>query len=156
MTYMRKSLINTSSTILRYIFHHLTMSACCIESCNPAFITKSTSVHTISSKLHSKLLIRLHSTSRLLCAHYHSLQWRHNKYAGVSNHQPQVCLFNRLFKTQIKEKHQSSVSGEDRWTPHTKENQQSMSTLSSKSIRLHLFKYVVPERFKVFEENLST
>ena len=26
------------------------------------------------------------------------LQWRHNERDGVSNHQPQDCLLNRLFK----------------------------------------------------------
>ena len=26
------------------------------------------------------------------------LQWRHNGRDGVSNHQPHVCLFNRLFR----------------------------------------------------------
>ena len=33
------------------------------------------------------------------------------------------------------------------------ENQQFVSTLSSKSIRFYLLKYVVAERFKVFQEN---
>ena len=32
-----------------------------------------------------------------------SVQLRHNKRDGVSNHQPHDCLFNRLFKAQIKE-----------------------------------------------------
>ena len=27
----------------------------------------------------------------------YSLQWRHNRYDGVSNHQPNHCLLNRLF-----------------------------------------------------------
>ena len=31
------------------------------------------------------------------------LQWRHNERDGVSNHQPQDCLLNRLFKAKIKE-----------------------------------------------------
>ena len=31
-----------------------------------------------------------------------TLQWRHNKCDGVSNHQPHDCLLNRLFKAQIK------------------------------------------------------
>ena len=33
----------------------------------------------------------------------YTLQWRHNGRDGVSNHQPHECLFNRLFKAQIKE-----------------------------------------------------
>ena len=32
-----------------------------------------------------------------------TVQWRHNGCDGVSNHQPYDCLFNRLFKAQIKE-----------------------------------------------------
>ena len=31
------------------------------------------------------------------------LHWRHNERDGVSNHQPDDCLLNRLFKAQIKE-----------------------------------------------------
>ena len=38
------------------------------------------------------------------------LQWRHNDRDGVSNHQPQDCLLNRICKAQIKKKHQSSAS----------------------------------------------
>ena len=38
-----------------------------------------------------------------------ALQWRHNRRAGVSNYQPYVCLFNRLFGRRWK-KHQSSAS----------------------------------------------
>ena len=34
---------------------------------------------------------------------YVSLQWRHNERDGVSNHQPDNCLLNRLFNAQIKE-----------------------------------------------------
>ena len=33
----------------------------------------------------------------------YTLQWRHNERDGVSNYQPQDCLLNHLFKTQIKE-----------------------------------------------------
>ena len=31
-----------------------------------------------------------------------SLQWRHNDHDGVSNHQPQDCLLNRLFRRRSK------------------------------------------------------
>ena len=31
-----------------------------------------------------------------------SLQWRHNGYHGVSNHQPYGCLLNRLFRRRSK------------------------------------------------------
>ena len=58
---------------------------------------------------------------------HQTLQWRHNERDGISNHQPRDCLFNRLFKAQIKEnikapRHWPSW-GEftgDRWIPRTK------------------------------------
>ena len=31
-----------------------------------------------------------------------SLQWRHNKHDGVSNHQPRDCLLNHLFRRRSK------------------------------------------------------
>ena len=31
-----------------------------------------------------------------------ALQWRHNEYDGVSNHQPYDCLLNRLFRRSWK------------------------------------------------------
>ena len=54
-----------------------------------------------------------------------SLQWRHNEYDGVSNHQLHDCLLKRLFRRRSK-KHQSSASrafvrGIHRWpvnSPH--------------------------------------
>ena len=56
------------------------------------------------------------------------LQWRHDEDDAVSNHQPQHCLLNRLFKAQIKEntkapRHCRPLWGEftgDRWIPHAK------------------------------------
>ena len=33
---------------------------------------------------------------------YTSLQWRHNEHNGVSNHQPDDCLLNRLFRLTSK------------------------------------------------------
>ena len=55
-----------------------------------------------------------------------SLQWRHNDHDSVSNHQPQGCLLNRLFRRRSKN-HQSSASlafvwgiHRDRWIPRTK------------------------------------
>ena len=56
-----------------------------------------------------------------------SLQWHHNEWDGVSNHQPHDCLFNHLFKAQSKENIQAlrhwPLWGEftgDRWIPLTK------------------------------------
>ena len=56
-----------------------------------------------------------------------TLQWRHNERDGVSNHQPQDCLLNRLFKGQIKENIKAPrhrpLCGEytgDQWISRTK------------------------------------
>ena len=40
-----------------------------------------------------------------------SLQWRHNEYDGVSNHQPHDCLLNRLFRRRSKKKSKLRVTG---------------------------------------------
>ena len=56
-----------------------------------------------------------------------TLQWRHYEHDGVSNHQPHDCLFNCLFKAQIKENIKAPrhwpLWGEftgNHWIPHTK------------------------------------
>ena len=46
-----------------------------------------------------------------------SLQWSHNHHDGVSNHQPNDCLFNRLFRHRSK-KHQFSASLAFVWGIH--------------------------------------
>ena len=40
-----------------------------------------------------------------------SLQWRHNNYDGVSNHQPHGCLLNRLFERRAKKTSKLRVTG---------------------------------------------
>ena len=40
-----------------------------------------------------------------------SLQWRHNGHDGVSNHQPQDCLLNRLFRRRSKKTSKLRVTG---------------------------------------------
>ena len=40
-----------------------------------------------------------------------SLQWRHNDNDGVSNHQPHVCLLNRLFRRGSKKTSKLRVTG---------------------------------------------
>ena len=42
------------------------------------------------------------SRLRLLARWNRTLQWRHNGYDGVSNHQPHSCLLNRLFRRRSK------------------------------------------------------
>ena len=39
------------------------------------------------------------------------LQWRHNVLDGVSDHQPQGCLLNRLFRRRSKETSKLRVTG---------------------------------------------
>ena len=40
-----------------------------------------------------------------------SVQWRHNDHDGVSNHQPHVCLLNRLFRRRSKKTSKLHVTG---------------------------------------------
>ena len=40
-----------------------------------------------------------------------ALQWRHNELAGVSNHQPHDCLFDRLFTRRSKKTSKLRVTG---------------------------------------------
>ena len=50
----------------------------------------------------------------MICNHCHccwSLQWRQNGCNGVSNHQPQHCLFNRLFRRKWKKTSKLRVTG---------------------------------------------
>ena len=49
--------------------------------------------------------IKTRNTARL------PLQWCHNEYDGVSNHQSHDCLLNRLFKRTSKKTSKLSVSG---------------------------------------------
>ena len=44
-------------------------------------------------------------------AFYRVLQWRHNEFDGVSNHQPRDCLFNRLFIRTSKKTSKIRVAG---------------------------------------------
>ena len=41
----------------------------------------------------------------------YTLQWRHNGCDGVSNHQPHVCLLNRLFRCRSKKTSKLRVTG---------------------------------------------
>ena len=40
-----------------------------------------------------------------------TLQWRHNGYDGVSNHQPHDCLLNRLFRRRSQKTSELRVTG---------------------------------------------
>ena len=41
----------------------------------------------------------------------HTLRWRHNDHAGVSNHLPHGCLLNRLFRRKSKKTSKLRVTG---------------------------------------------
>ena len=43
--------------------------------------------------------------------HSKSLHWRHNDHNGVSNHQPHVCLLNRLFRRRSKKTSKLRITG---------------------------------------------
>ena len=47
----------------------------------------------------------------LSCYMAHPLQWRHNEYDGVSNHQPHDCLLNHLFRRRSKKTSKLRVTG---------------------------------------------
>ena len=56
--------------------------------------------------------VKLHIFFRFPLPISHSaLRWRHNDYAGVSNHQPHGCLLNRLFKRKSKKTSKLRVTG---------------------------------------------
>ena len=42
---------------------------------------------------------------------WNPLRWRHNDHAGVSNHQPHGCLYNRLFRRTSKKTSKLRVTG---------------------------------------------
>ena len=48
------------------------------------------------------------ATWKSICA---TLQWRHNELDGVSNHQPDDCLLNRLFRRRSKKTSKLRVTG---------------------------------------------
>ena len=43
--------------------------------------------------------------------HLYSLQWRHNEWDFVSNHQPHDCLLNRLFRCRSKKTSKLRITG---------------------------------------------
>ena len=51
------------------------------------------------------------SAKKVQVVHVNSLQWRHNEHNGVSNHQPNDCLHNRLFRHRSKKTSKLCVTG---------------------------------------------
>ena len=57
-------------------------------------------------------LFRITSLNLLNLSVYHySLQWHHNGHDDISNHQPQDCLLNRLFRGRSKKTSKLRVTG---------------------------------------------
>ena len=62
---------------------------------------------------------RVTITSHPLVINYSlELQWRHNGYDSVSNHQPYDCLFKRLFRRSSKKTSKLRVTGWPVKSPH--------------------------------------
>ena len=53
----------------------------------------------------------LHMLKSTHLKHLNPLYWRHNDNDGVSNHQPHVCLRNRLFRRRSKKTSKLRVTG---------------------------------------------
>ena len=82
-----------------------------IYNSQPPGLVNVSSVHTRRNyKISHKKLRRRHfaTIARQL---YASLQWRHNKHDGVSNHQPRDCLFSRLFRSRSKKTSKLRITG---------------------------------------------
>ena len=81
----------------------------------------------------------------VVCFGSFSLQWRHNGCNGVSNHQPHICLLNRLFRRRSKKISKLRVTGHcEGNTPVTGEfPAQRVSNAENVSIWLrHHFPYI--------------
>ena len=53
-----------------------------------------------------------HWTSLMICQHwFRSLQWHHNGYDCISNHQPHDCLLSRLFRCKSQKTSKLRVAG---------------------------------------------
>ena len=64
------------------------------------------------SHLYSGLLYgTVHPPAKLQTDSWNSLQWRHNGLDSVSNHLPNDCLLNRLFRRRSKKKTKLRVTG---------------------------------------------
>ena len=61
--------------------------------------------------MHSTVLL-YHMNIRALCALYaKTVQWCHNGHSGISNHQPQDCLLNGLFRGRTKKTSELHATG---------------------------------------------
>ena len=59
-------------------------------------------------RAHYDIMLR---SCRVVCNIMLLLQWRHNGHDGVSNHQPQHCLLNRLFRCRSKKTSKPRITG---------------------------------------------
>ena len=92
------------------IAKHMKIANVCIENwyCNisPLLlpVPSTQAIFFTTSRRHIGILSYLPSCT-------HPLQWRHNERDGISNHQPQDCLLNRLFRRWSKRTSKLRVTG---------------------------------------------
>ena len=67
-------------------------------------------IYVVEFKRHSHVL-EITLTSCLFSHYMTSFQWRHNGRDSVSNHQPNDCLLNRLFRRRSKKTSKLRVTG---------------------------------------------
>ena len=103
---------NEKSTLMQLMvwYHEVTshyLSQCWPSSVSSYGVTRPQSVNVYSMKtLWPWLLLELLSFLRGT-----TLQWRLNERDGVSNHQPQDCLLNRLFRRRSRKTSKLRVTG---------------------------------------------
>ena len=71
-------------------------------------------VNTVIANLMMQLYVDT-VKSRYTLNNFITLQWRHNKHDSVSNHQPNDCLLNRLFRRRSKKTSKLRVTGLCAW-----------------------------------------
>ena len=95
-----------------------------------------------------------HSKARTVC-HIFPLQWRHNGLDGVSNHQPQLCLLNRLFWRRPKKTSKLRVTGLWREFPaQMASNAENVSIWWRHHVRMYSAKWMRFENYNIIHELL--
>ena len=102
-----------------WYIRELMISICCvtlfIEFSNFAFILQSF-CEMLIARMHNcqNMGIRVITPTCLLACWWNiliALRWRHNELDSVSNHQPQDCILNRLFRCRSKKTSKLRVTG---------------------------------------------
>ena len=74
------------------------------------FFSENTFLH-IPANWNRPRLRNVPCETRLFLLFSLSLRWRHNDHGGVSNHQPNECLLNRLFRRRSQKTSKLRVTG---------------------------------------------